>query len=396
MTLPPLSLYVHLPWCVRKCPYCDFNSHKAGDAPPRQRYIDALLTDLAREAARAEGRTLSSVFLGGGTPSLFTPQEIEQLLKGVRALFTLAGDIEITMEANPGTVECGAPEGYRAAGVNRLSIGAQSFDDALLLTLGRIHGSDDIARAFDAAKQGGFDNINIDLMHGLPGQSVEMALTDLKAALALGPAHLSWYQLTLEPNTVFHARPPAGLPDEDLGYAIQDAGQALLAAEGYRQYEVSAYAKDGRRCRHNLNYWEFGDYLAVGAGAHGKLTTSHGVQRYQKPANPMMYMQAEEAGEPSVLGARLTDEDLLFEFMLNALRLNSGFDEAIFVARTGLPAARLFEASSRAGKKGLIERRDSGIWAPTELGSRFLNDLLGEFLSPGTEYSFMHKAETKP
>jgi putative oxygen-independent coproporphyrinogen III oxidase len=396
MSPPPLSLYVHLPWCVRKCPYCDFNSHTAGAAPPRQRYIDALLKDLRREAARAEGRTLISVFLGGGTPSLFSPQEIEQLLKGVRALFTLAGDIEITMEANPGTVECGAPEGYRAAGVNRLSIGAQSFDDALLLTLGRIHSSDDIARAFAAAKQGGFDNINIDLMHGLPGQSVEMAMTDLEAALALGPAHLSWYQLTLEPNTVFHARPPAGLPDEDLGFAIQDSGQALLAAAGFWQYEVSAYARNGHRCRHNLNYWEFGDYLAVGAGAHGKLTTSHGVERYQKPNNPLMYMQAQESAEPGAPGARLTEGDLLFEFMLNALRLNSGFDEAIFVERTGLSAERLRQASDRACKKGLIERRDSGIWTPTELGSRFLNDLLAEYLGAWTENSFMHKAETKP
>ncbi len=396
MTPPPLSLYVHLPWCVRKCPYCDFNSHTAGAAPPRQRYIDALLEDLRREAARAEGRTLISVFLGGGTPSLFSPQEIGQLLKGVRALFTLAGDIEITMEANPGTVECGAPEGYRVAGVNRLSIGAQSFDDALLLTLGRIHSSDDIARAFAAAKQGGFDNINIDLMHGLPGQSVEMAMTDLEAALALGPAHLSWYQLTLERNTVFHARPPAGLPDEDLGFAIQDSGQALLAAAGFRQYEVSAYARDGHRCRHNLNYWEFGDYLAVGAGAHGKLTTSHGVERYQKPNNPLMYMQAQETAEPGAPGARLTEDDLLFEFMLNALRLNSGFDEAIFVERTGLSAERLLEASRRAREKGLIERHDSGVWTPTELGSRFLNDLTAEFLGAGTENSFMHKAETKP
>ena len=396
MTPPPLSLYVHLPWCVRKCPYCDFNSHTAGTAPPRQRYIDALLRDLAREASRADGRTLTSVFLGGGTPSLFPPQEIGQLLKGVRALFTLAEDIEITMEANPGTVECGAPAGYRDAGVNRLSIGAQSFDDALLRTLGRIHNGDDIARAYDAATQGGFDNINIDLMHGLPGQNVEMAMRDLKAAVALGPTHLSWYQLTLEPNTVFYARPPAGLPDEDLAFAIQDCGQALLAAEGYRQYEVSAYARDGRHCRHNLNYWEFGDYLAVGAGAHGKLTTSHGVQRYQKPANPMMYMQVQEAGEPGTAATTLTDDDLLFEFMLNALRLNRGFDEAIFVERTGLPAARLGEASGRARQKGLIERRDSGIWTPTELGSRFLNDLLAEFLGPGTENSFMHKAATKP
>ena len=300
------------------------------------------------------------------------------------------------MEANPGTVECGAPGGYRAAGVNRLSLGAQSFDDALLLTLGRIHNSSDIARALTAAAQGGFDNINIDLMHGLPGQSVEMAMADLEAALAQRPVHLSWYQLTLEPNTVFHARPPAGLPDEDLAFAIQDRGQALLAAHGYRQYEVSAYARDGRYCRHNLNYWEFGDYLAVGAGAHGKLTTSRGVERYRKPANPAMYMQAQETGEPGAASDMLTDDDLVFEFMLNALRLNSGFDEAVFVERTGLPAQRLHDASGRAREKGLIERRDSGIWRPTELGSRFLNDLVAEFLGAGSDASFMHRADTKP
>jgi len=223
-----------------------------------------------------------------------------------------------------------------------------------------------------------------------------MAMTDLEAALALGPAHLSWYQLTLEPNTVFHARPPAGLPDEDLSFEIQDSGQALLAAAGYRQYEVSAYARDGRYCRHNLNYWEFGDYLAVGAGAHGKLTTANGVRRYQKPANPMMYMQAQEAGEAGAAGSVLTNDDLLFEFMLNALRLNSGFDEAIFVARTGLSVDHLHRAGDRARKKGLIERLDPGIWRPTELGRRFLNDLTADFLEAGTENSFMHKAEAKP
>ncbi|NQV85914.1 MAG: radical SAM family heme chaperone HemW, partial [Woeseiaceae bacterium] len=289
MTPPPLSLYVHLPWCVRKCPYCDFNSHTAGDAAPKERYIRALLMDLSREAVAAKGRILSSIFLGGGTPSLFSPQEIDQLLNGVRALFSMTDDVEITMEANPGTVECGSPAGYRQAGVTRLSIGAQSFDDALLTALGRIHSSDDIARAYREAVLGGFDNINLDLMHGLPGQTIELAMADLNAAIALDPAHISWYQLTLEPNTIFHARPPANLPDDDLAFEIQDCGQELLAAAGYRQYEVSAYARDGRHCRHNLNYWQFGDYLAVGAGAHGKLTSSGGVQRYQKPANPLMY-----------------------------------------------------------------------------------------------------------
>jgi oxygen-independent coproporphyrinogen-3 oxidase len=396
MICPPLSLYVHLPWCVRKCPYCDFNSHRAGDQAPRQRYIDALLKDLSREATLAEGRPLISVFLGGGTPSLFSPQEIGQILSSVSTLFSVSPDVEITMEANPGTVECGAPAGYRAAGVTRLSIGAQSFDDALLQTLGRIHDSADIARAYEEAAQGGFDNINIDLMHGLPGQNIEMAMADLRAAMALGPSHLSWYQLTLEPNTVFHARPPAGMPDNDLTFAIQDEGQRLLAAEGYQQYEVSAYAKDGRHCRHNLNYWEFGDYLAVGAGAHGKLTTSLGVHRYQKPANPTMYMQAQEADTPEATRSLLTEDDLLFEFMLNALRLNNGFGEDVFVERTGISAERLLELTREAREKGLIERRDRGVWRPTRLGTRFLNDLQAEFLSTGPTTPFMHKAAAKP
>lgn len=396
MKVPPLSLYVHLPWCVRKCPYCDFNSHTAGDAAPRQRYIDALLKDISREAQVAEGRPLLSVFLGGGTPSLFSPREIGQLLDGITAQFTLAPDAEITMEANPGTVEFGTPAGYREAGVNRLSIGAQSFDDQLLQVLGRIHSSDDITRAFREAKQGGFDNINLDLMHGLPGQSIEMAMADLKAAMALQPAHLSWYQLTLEPNTVFNARPPAGLPDDDLAFEIQDSGQALLAKEAYQQYEVSAYARDGQVCRHNLNYWKFGDYLAVGAGAHGKLTTRLGVRRYQKPANPLMYMQAQEAGAPDATPSILDNDDLLFEFMLNASRLTEGFDEAIFVERTGLSAGQLLGAAGHALEKGLIERHRSGVWRPTELGARFLNDLQAEFLGPGTAGSFMHKAGAKP
>lgn len=383
MMSPPLSLYVHLPWCVRKCPYCDFNSHTAGDAAPKERYIEALLKDLAREAAYAEGRTLSSVFLGGGTPSLFSPQEIDRLLKGVRALFSMSADVEITMEANPGTVECGSPEGYRQAGVTRLSIGAQSFDDVLLTALGRIHSSADIVRAYREAERGGFDNINLDLMHGLPGQTIDMAMADLSAAIALKPMHISWYQLTLEPNTVFHARPPADLPDDDLAFEIQDCGQALLAAAGYRQYEVSAYARDGRHCRHNLNYWQFGDYLAVGAGAHGKLTTSSGVQRYQKPANPLMYMKAQEAGGPVTPPTTLTDRDLMFEFMLNALRLNEGFDEAIFVERTGLSTRQLLDATGPAREKGLIERNGTGVWKPTELGGRFLNDLQAEFIETG-------------
>jgi putative oxygen-independent coproporphyrinogen III oxidase len=380
MKQPPLSLYIHLPWCVQKCPYCDFNSHKAGDAAPKARYIKALLRDLAGEADRADGRPVETVFMGGGTPSLFAPSEIQDLLKGVRALFTLGETVEVTMEANPGTVECGSPAGYRDAGVNRLSIGAQSFDDELLSKLGRIHSSADITRAVREAQDSSFDNINIDLMHGLPDQTVEMALTDLRSAIELEPAHISWYQLTLEPNTVFYARPPANLPDDDLAFEIQDRGQALLADHGYEQYEISAYARNGQRCQHNLNYWLFGDYLAAGAGAHGKLSSAAGVHRYQKPANPLQYMITQEDPATSIDLKDLSRSDLMLEFMLNALRLNEGFAEDLFVARTGLSLEELEQTTTEVRRKGLLERNAVGIWRPTDLGTRFLNDLQSEFI----------------
>jgi oxygen-independent coproporphyrinogen-3 oxidase len=380
VSLPPLSLYVHLPWCVRKCPYCDFNSHSAGAGAPTQRYVDALLTDLDQEAQRAAGRTIESVFLGGGTPSLFAPEEISRLLAGVQARFDVADDAEITMEANPGTVECGAPAGYREAGVNRLSIGAQSFDDDALGRLGRIHSSDDIRRAVGEVKSAGFDNFNLDLMHGLPGQTLATAESDVRAAVELGPTHISWYQLTLEPNTVFHARPPEGLPDEETVYKIQDAGAALLQEAGFEQYEVSAWARDGRRCRHNVNYWQFGDYLAVGAGAHGKLSTESRVSRYRKPANPLQYMLMMEGNPAGGELEPVADGDLLFEFMLNALRLNDGFHERVFLERTGLSVQRLQQASSGAVARGLLERGMDATWRPTDLGRRFLNDLQAEFL----------------
>jgi putative oxygen-independent coproporphyrinogen III oxidase len=378
--LPPLSLYVHLPWCVRKCPYCDFNSHTAGEAAPKERYIKSLLMDLARESVQAENRELDSIFLGGGTPSLFTPAEIEQVLAGVRASFSLSEDVEVTMEANPGTVECGSPAGYRDAGVNRLSIGAQSFDDAMLKTLGRIHSSADISRAVSEAAAAGFDNINIDLMHGLPDQTVEMALDDLSVAMRLGPAHVSWYELTLEPNTVFYARPPDNLPDSDLAFEIQERGQTMLAEQGYLQYEVSAYARNEQRCRHNLNYWLFGDYLAVGAGAHGKLTTAAGIHRYQKAANPLQYMMSQESDDFEARMSKLDQADLIFEFMLNALRLSAGFAEMDFTDRTGLTVADLEKATVTAREKGLIERDGDGFWRATGLGKRFLNDLQSEFI----------------
>ena len=380
MKLPPLSLYVHLPWCVQKCPYCDFNSHTAGDSAPTSRYIDALVTDLDRECPRASDRTIDTVYLGGGTPSLFTPGQIERLLTAVRARFQVAADLEVSMEANPGTVESGSPAGYRDAGVNRLSIGAQSFDDAALRRLGRIHSSADIHRTVDAVRAAGFDNFNLDLMHALPGQTVAAAESDLRAAIGLEPTHISWYQLTLEPNTVFHARPPEDLPDEGLVGDIQEAGGALLEKSGFEQYEVSAWTRGGRRCRHNLNYWLFGDYLAVGAGAHGKLSDAHGVSRYRKPANPLQYMLSMEG--QSVCGQLepVAGDELLFEFMLGALRLADGFPERVFSERTGLPAAVLEEEASGAVAKGLLRRDADATWRPTELGWRFLNDLQAEFL----------------
>jgi oxygen-independent coproporphyrinogen-3 oxidase len=378
---PPLSLYVHLPWCVRKCPYCDFNSYTAGAAPPKSRYLDAVTRDLELEAARVQGRALISVFLGGGTPSFFSPAEIGRILDTVAARFRLASDVEITMEANPGTIECGSPAGYRAAGVNRLSIGVQSFSPAMLAVLGRIHSPADVYRAVDEARRAGFDRLNLDLMFALPGQGISEALADLRAALELEPRHLSWYQLTLEPNTVFHARPPEGLPDDELAADIQEAGRALLAGHGYENYEVSAYAREGARSRHNFNYWTFGDYVAAGAGAHGKLTIGEGVHRYRKPANPLAFMgDAERREQATPLGPPMPAEERLFEFMLNGLRLPAGFDESLFEARTGLSAGALSARAAGAVRRGLLERSSGGHWRPTGLGSRFLNDLQAEFL----------------
>ena len=376
----PLSLYVHLPWCVRKCPYCDFNSHSSGGDAPTSRYVDALLIDLEREAQRSGRRVVETIFLGGGTPSLFSPAEIGRLLDGIARCLTVAADAEVTMEANPGTVESGSPAGYRAAGVNRLSVGAQSFDDESLKRIGRIHSSDDIYRSIEDAVAAGFDNVNLDLMYALPGQSVEMALADIDAAVRLGPQHVSWYQLTLEPNTVFHARPPVDLPDLELAWDIQDAGARLLADAGLRQYEVSAWARDARECRHNLNYWQFGYYLAAGAGAHGKITDGDGVLRYRKVANPLQYMQLMEAGEHGTEAEVPDESGVLFEFMLNALRLVDGFSEALFEERTGLPGARLEAEAEPALERGLIERNREGNWRPTALGRRFLNDLQAQFL----------------
>jgi len=375
----PLSLYVHLPWCVRKCPYCDFNSHRAGDAPPRQRYVDALAADIRGESKRAAERVIDTIYLGGGTPSLFTPAEIGAILDHCRRAFTLAADCEITMEANPGTVEHGSLRSYREAGVNRLSIGAQSFSEHSLKLLGRIHGPGDIRDAFAEASRAGFDSINVDLMFALPMQDLESARADIEALLELAPGHVSYYQLTLEPNTVFHERPPEGLPDDDLAWEIQAQGQSLLESAGYEHYEVSGFAQPGHRCRHNLNYWTFGDYLAVGAGAHGKFTDQQGaVRRYTKPANPFSYM--ETAGRAVTLGDPLAVADLGFEFMLNALRLIDGFPAELTVRRIGSDPPGLQDRIEQARQDGMIELDEAGRIRPTPRGFRFLNDLQARFL----------------
>jgi len=356
LSAPPLALYVHLPWCVRKCPYCDFNSHAAPQEIPQRQYVDALLQDLDSDLPDVQGRPLTSIFFGGGTPSLFAPEAIGRLLDGVRARMEVEPDAEITLEANPGTIEHGRFAGYRAAGVNRVSLGAQSFDDAQLEALGRIHGSGDIARAVDELRQAGIENFNLDLMYGLPGQTPAQALADVEAAIALAPSHLSHYQLTLEPGTVFYHRPPP-LPETDLSWRMQLDCQERLAARGYGQYEISAYAQAGRRSRHNLNYWTFGDYLGIGAGAHGKLTVlkpSWQVMRTTRSRMPRSYLAQgpqERRSERRVVEC----EDLAFEYMLNALRLMEGFEVVDFEARTGLAITTIAPVLAAARARGLME-----------------------------------------
>ncbi len=372
---PPLSLYLHLPWCVRKCPYCDFNSHQLAADIPQQDYIAALLRDLEQDLPRAWGRHIHSIFIGGGTPSLFSPEAIDQLLSSVRALLPVSPDSEITLEANPGTVELGRFKGYRDAGINRLSIGIQSFNDEKLHALGRIHGGTEALRAAETARAAGFDNFNLDLMFGLPRQTVPEALADLKTAIAMQPSHLSLYQLTIEPNTQFHHQPPI-LPDDDTIWSMQQQLQALLAANNYVQYEVSAYAQPGRQCLHNLNYWRFGDYLGIGAGAHAKITDADGITRLWKIKQPKDYMH-----NPSGIGGerRLSRREVPLEFMMNALRLTGGFPTSLFQERAGLPLSVAQKPLRRAEEKGLIVWDVETIY-PTELGKRFLNDLVTLFL----------------
>ena len=377
-TLPPLSLYVHLPWCARKCPYCDFNSHETAD-PDQAGYIDALLEDLETDLPLVWGRGIHSIFIGGGTPSLFPPRLIDRLLGGLRARLPVSPACEITLEANPGSADAGHFHGYREAGVNRLSIGVQSFDDGCLRALGRIHDRRQALDAFAAARAAGFDNINLDLMFALPGQTPAMALADLQQAIDLAPEHLSHYQLTLEPNTLFHKYPPS-LPDDERAAQMQEQCLERLQQAGYAQYEVSAHARPDRACRHNLNYWRFGDYLGIGAGAHGKITlpAEQRILRRVRLRHPDRYLAA--SGQERVASEQqLEPGDRVFEFMLNALRLTAGCETGLFSERTGLPLSSIERPLAEAMDRGLLELAEGHI-RPTALGRRFLNDLQAVFL----------------
>jgi len=391
--LPPLALYVHFPWCVSKCPYCDFNSHAVREEGlPEARYVEALLADLDAElawqpVALHDARRVTSVFLGGGTPSLFSPEAIGRVLEGARARLGFASDVEVTMEANPGTIERGRFAGYAAAGVNRVSLGAQSFDAATLRRLGRIHAPDDTRRAAAELHAAGLDNFNLDLMYALPGQTPDGAVADVEQALALAPAQVSHYNLTLEPGTPFAARPPTDLPAEETVDAMLEACAARLDASGYLRYEVSAYARAGRECRHNLNYWRFGDYLGIGAGAHGKrsrrdpATGALRIERSVRLREPRRYLGQQPA---AVTRTEVPPSQRPFEFMLNALRLVEGVEPAAFVARTGLDWNAIAPTVDRLAERGLLADPAAGRIVATPLGQRFLNDLLVEFLPAET------------
>ena len=376
-TLPPLAAYVHIPWCVRKCPYCDFNSHAHDGGLPEADYIDALLADLEQELAHVHGRELVSIFFGGGTPSLFSAASLDRLLQAMQQRLTFARDIEITLEANPGTFEQARFRDYRAAGINRLSIGIQSFNPVQLKALGRIHDDQEALAAVDMARRAGFDNLNLDLMHGLPEQSLEQALDDINQAIALAPEHLSWYQLTLEPNTVFYSRPPR-LPEDEVLWDIQERGQERLAQAGYAQYEISAYARQQRHARHNLNYWQYGDFLGIGAGAHGKLTHPDGrVERNWKTRQPRDYLNPDKAFQAG--SKRLSAEELPFDFLMNALRLVDGVPSSSYQQRTGQSLTAIAPLLDRAVERGLLEPWQQQL-RPTAHGRLFLNDLLEMFL----------------
>ncbi len=394
ITLPPLSLYIHVPWCVRKCPYCDFNSHeikshKADGIIPETEYVQALLDDLEADLAYVQGREIQTIFIGGGTPSLLSIKAFATLLTGLQKKVTFVKDIEITMEANPGTFEAEKFAGYRKLGINRLSIGVQSFADKQLKHLGRIHDGQQAISAINMAKAAGFDNFNIDLMHGLPDQSQAQALADIQQAIDLGPTHLSWYQLTIEPNTEFFKRPPV-LPEDETLWDIQEAGQALLAKHGFVQYEVSAYAQAGKQAQHNLNYWQFGDYLGIGAGAHGKVTdlinspeslTASAVFRTWKTRAPKDFLNASTDSSKKFLAGKesIQNEDLGLEFLMNALRLQEGFDLELFEQRTGYSLNTIAEGIQQAIDKGLLEQEGNQIKTSAK-GSLFLNEILAFFM----------------
>ncbi|NVK22324.1 MAG: radical SAM family heme chaperone HemW [Kangiellaceae bacterium] len=381
---PPLSLYVHIPWCVRKCPYCDFNSHgfkHDSQVLPEDQYIDRLLRDLELELPAVWGRRLHSIFIGGGTPSLFSPQAIDKLLSGIRALIPFEGDIEITMEANPGTFEAEKFAGFRHAGVNRLSIGVQSFNPNHLKELGRIHDPDQAIAAAEFAQQAGFKSFNLDLMHGLPNQTLKQALTDLEIAIKIGPQHLSWYQLTIEPNTLFYQQPPQ-LPQDELLWDIQEQGALMLAKHGYQQYEISAYAQaPSMRSQHNLNYWQFGDYLGIGAGAHGKITRLdlNQIQRTHKARHPNDYLNNDWSQVRNIQA--IAKDELAFEFMLNALRLIDGVPHQLFSQHTGLHSQTIQPIIAQAIQDELLQDEPDRI-GPTQKGSLFLNELLHRFIDP--------------
>jgi putative oxygen-independent coproporphyrinogen III oxidase len=383
LVLPPLSLYIHIPWCVRKCPYCDFNSHESssheGKSIPEQEYVAQLLRDLQDDLPYVQGRPLQTIFFGGGTPSLFSGQAIKNILDGVRQKIPFADDIEITLEANPGTAEAEKFRDFRAAGVNRLSIGVQSFYPHHLQALGRIHDSTQAKQSVQIAQAAGFTRINIDLMHGLPQQTVDEALADLQQAIALGVSHLSWYQLTIEPNTAFYSRPPV-LPVDDTLWDIQQAGLALLHQEGFTQYEVSAFSRDGEACRHNLNYWQFGDYLGIGAGAHGKVTLPQEsrILRYSKTRLPRHYL--ERTADCVAERHDLLAADLPFEFMMNALRLADGVPAILFSDRTGLALDSINHQWQGLRRQGLVADNAARL-VTSQQGYLFLNDVLTAFMA---------------
>ncbi len=375
--LPPLSLYVHLPWCLRKCPYCDFNSHEKRGDLPEARYVEALVADLEASLPKVWGRRLSTIFIGGGTPSLFAPSAIDRLLVAVRTRIPVDPEAEVTLEANPGTFEAERFRGYREAGVNRLSVGVQSFDDERLAAIGRVHGADEARRALEHALAI-FPTVNADLMYALPGQSLEGALSDVREAIAFGVPHVSAYHLTLEPDTHFHRFPPP-LPEEDVAADMQVAIEQALAAAGYEHYETSAFARPGHRARHNLNYWTFGDYLGIGAGAHGKLSFRDRILREARIRKPASYMRGALEGAAIDESREVSERELPFEFMLNALRLVDGFPVALFTERTGLPIIAIARELEAAEAAGLLDRDYLRI-RPTAKGQRFLNDLLELFL----------------